>query len=83
MKITRFSSTRLKRETAEILNMVAYGETVAVVERYGEPLVKITAITPSEEGSNLQKKLKKYFGAISDFPSVSKARHFRKRSLSL
>lgn len=83
MKITRFSSTRLKRETAEILNMVAYGETVAVVERYGEPLVKITPITPSEKDSDLEEKLKKHFGAISDFPSVSKARHFRKRSLSL
>ena len=83
MKITRLSSTELKRNTAEILNLVAYGEAVAIVERYGEPLVKITKAVPSEKGSNWEKKIKKYFGSIPNFPFLSKTRHFRKRTLNL
>ena len=83
MKITRLSSTELKRKTAKVLNLVAFGEAVAIVERYGEPLVKITPITSVEKNSDFKKKLKKYFGSIPNFPDVSKRRYFRKRSLSL
>lgn len=83
MKSTYLSSTKLKRKTAEILNMVAYGEVIAIIERYGEPLVKIVPIVPSEKGINVEKKLKKYFGAIPNFPDVSKKRHFRKRTVDL
>lgn len=83
MKITRLSSTELKRNTAEVLNLVAYGEVVAIVERYGEPLVKITKATPGEKSSTLREKLKKSFGAIPNFPSLSKTRYFRKRILNL
>ena len=83
MKIVRLSSTELKRNTAEILNLVAFGKVVAIIERYGEPLVKIMPVLSSEKKPDLEGKLKKYFGAIPDFPSVSKLRYFRKRSLSL
>lgn len=83
MKTTHLSSTELKRNTAEILNLVAFGKAVAIIERYGEPLVRITPIVSSKKKAELGERLKKYFGAIPDFPSVSKLRYFRKRSLSL
>lgn len=83
MKKLNISSTKLKRNTAEILNLVAYGELTAIVKRYGEPLVKITPIISLKKDSNLKTKLKKYFGAIPDFPSVSKKRYFRKYKFNL
>lgn len=83
MKITRFSATELKRDTAKVLNLVAFGDLVAVVERYGEPLVKIIPAASPKEEINWEKKLKKYFGSIPKFPAVSKARYFRRRDLPL
>jgi len=83
MKITHLSATKLKRNTAEVLNLVAYGELVAIVERYGEPLVKITSIALPKKNANWEKKLKKHFGVIPGLAVVSKTRHFRKRNLSL
>lgn len=82
MKIARLSSTELKRKTAEVLNLVAFGEMVAIIERYGEPLVQITAIKPTAE-KDLREKLQKYFGSMPDFPPVSKKRFFRQRGFAL
>lgn len=83
MENVYLSSTELKRKTAEILNMVAYGEKVAVIERYGEPVVKITPIASFGKRGKLEDKLKKYFGILPNFPSVSKCRSFRKRNVEL
>lgn len=82
MKTTYLTSTELKRKTAEVLNLVAFGDTTAVVERHGEPLVKIIPAR-EEKGIDLGKKLIKHFGAIPSFPSVSKMRYFRKRNISI
>lgn len=82
MKITHLTATELKRKTGEILNLVAYGETVAIVERHGEALVKIMPVK-KEERVEIEEILKKYFGAIPNFPSISKTRHFRERNLNL
>lgn len=82
MKITHLTATELKRKTREILNLVAFGETVAIVERYGEALVKIMPVK-KEERVEIEETLKKYFGAIPNFPSISKTRHFRERNLNL
>lgn len=82
MKTISLSSTELKRNTAEILNSVAFGEAIAIVERYGEPLVKIVPAKPSRV-EDLEVKIKKYFGVIPDFPSVGKARYFRKRRFNI
>jgi len=82
MKTLNLSSTELKRKTAEILNLVAFGGTIVIIERYGTPLVKITPAKSFTE-ENLEEKLKKYFGAVPDFPLVSKFRYFRKRHLGL
>lgn len=79
----RLSSTELKRNTAEVLNSVAFGKVEAIVERYGEPLVRIVPMKASEKRRDFKKVLDGYFGAIPDFPSVSKTRHFRHRALKL
>jgi len=83
MKITRFSSTELKRNTAEVINSVAFGGATAVIERHGEPIVKITPVSAGSDKTNLDKKLKKYFGVIPSFPDVTKHRHFRKKRIAL
>jgi len=82
-KTTRLSSTELKRNTAEILNSVAFGEIEAVVERYGEPLVKIIPMRTVEKGRNFKEALDEYFGAVPDFPDIRKSRHFRRRAPKL
>lgn len=83
MRVTRLSSTELKRRTAEVLNLVAYGEVMAIIERYGEPLVKITPIPSPKIEIDWEKKLRRYFGIIPNFPEISKARYFRRRNLKL
>ncbi len=83
VKITRLSSTELKRNTAEVLNSVAFGKVEAIVERYGEPLVKIIPMRTAEKKRDFKEALDKYFGTIPDFPSVSKSRHFRRRASKL
>lgn len=83
MRNTYLSSTELKRKTAKILNMVAYGKIVAVIERYGEPIAKIIPVVPFGKDEDLEKKIKNHFGAIPDLPDVSRARYFRKRKINL
>lgn len=83
MKIERFTSTKLKRNTAEVLNSVAYGKAVAIIERYGVPLVRIVPMVAEREEKNLDKALGRYFGIFPNFPRVSKLRYFRKKDLSL
>jgi prevent-host-death family protein len=82
-KTARLSSTELKRNTAEILNSVAFGKVEAIVERYGEPLVKIVPMKSSKKEHDFKKVLADYFGSIPGFPSVSDSRHFRRRSPKL
>lgn len=81
MKTIYLSATELKRNTAEILNSVVYGRGEAIVERYGEPVVKITAISERKKLSG-REILNKYFGAAPNFPDVTKFRRSRKRSVS-
>lgn len=83
MKTTRVSSTDLKLNTAEILNMVAYGGHEMVVERYGEELVRISPIVKKTKRKDYKKIIDKYFGALPDFPDVTKDRYFRERQISL
>jgi len=79
----RLSSTELKRNTAEVLNSVAFGEIEAIVERYGEPLVKIIPVKTGGKRRNFKEALDRSFGAIPDFPDVRKSRHFRRRAPTL
>ncbi|MCH7640831.1 type II toxin-antitoxin system prevent-host-death family antitoxin [Patescibacteria group bacterium] len=84
MKTTTITSTELKRDTAEVLNKVAYGDVVAIVERYGEPLVEIHPVKSARKTKKLSLKeaIDKTFGSIPDFPDVTKDRVSRKRDIS-
>ena len=77
MEITRLSSTELKRNTAEVLNSVAFGKIEIIIERYGKPLVKIVPIALRKKNSNLKGALGRSYGAAPDFPPVSKLRRSR------
>jgi prevent-host-death family protein len=82
MKKTYISSTDLKNKTAEILNLVSFGGVEAIIERHGRPLAKILPFK-EEEKRNLKENLKKYFGAIADFPQVVKNRYFKRKKIHL
>ncbi|OGY28101.1 MAG: hypothetical protein A2802_00420 [Candidatus Woykebacteria bacterium RIFCSPHIGHO2_01_FULL_43_29] len=84
MKTITIPATELKRNTAEILNIVAYGNTVAIIERHGEAIAKVVPVV----GGNRTKKeweeiLEKSFGSMPNFPEVDKKRYFRKRFVNL
>lgn len=71
------SATELKNRVSEVLNDVAFGGNVAVIERHGKAIAKIV---PAE---NLDTVLNKYFGVLPDFPDVTKFRKSRKKKLTL
>ena len=82
MNIKRVSSTDLKLNTAEILNLVAYGGIEAIVERHGEELVRIVPIFTSNSKKDYKSIVNKYYGAIPDFPEVYKDRVSLKKDLT-
>lgn len=75
--INTISATELKNRVSEVLNEVAFKGNITVIERYGKPIARIV---PAE---NLDKILNKYFGALPDFPDVTKFRRSRKKKLVL
>lgn len=83
MKTTYISSTDLKNKTAEILNLVSFGGVEAIIERHGRPLAKILPFKEEEKKRNLKENLRKYFGAIADFPQVFKNRYFKRKKIHL
>lgn len=74
---TVISATELKNKISEVLNEVAFKGNVAVIERYGKPVARIVP------AGNLDKVLNKYFGALPDFPDVTKFRRSRKKKFTL
>lgn len=76
---TVISATELKNRVSEILNEVAFKGNVAIIERYGKPIAKIVPTA----NLDLDKVLHKYFGALPDFPDVTKLRRSRKKKLVL
>lgn len=81
MNIKRVSSTDLKTNTAEILNMVAYGGVEAIIERHGEELVRIVPMNIISPKKDYKALVDKYFGASPDFPEVHKKRTSSKHDL--
>lgn len=75
--VNTISATELKNKVSEVLNEVAFKGNIAVIERYGKPIAKIVP------AGNLDKVLGKYFGALPDFPDVTKFRRSRKKKLVL
>ena len=74
---TVISATELKNRVSEVLNDVTFRGNVAIIKRYGKPIAKIVPTT------NLDQVLDRYFGALPDFPDVTKFRRSRKKKLTL
>lgn len=82
MSTITISATQLKNETADILNQVIFKGTVAVVSKYGKPLVKIIRVEESETVSpNYETLLSNFYGKVNDFPNTHDLRDFREKDL--
>lgn len=82
MNTKRVTSTDLKLNTSEILNMVAYGGYEAIVERHGEGIVKIVPFISNVVKKDYATLINKYFGADLDFSEVYKKRITSKKNLT-
>jgi DUF917 family protein len=83
MSTLTISATKLKNDTANVINQVIYNDVIAIVSKYGKPLVKIEKIENTEaDASNIQEILDTFYGAAIDFPDVTKKRYFRDKKIS-
>jgi prevent-host-death family protein len=83
MSTVTISATTLKNDTANVINQVIYNDVVAIVSKYGKPLVKIEKITESAANArNIQEILDTFYGSAIDFPDVTKKRYFRDKDIS-
>ncbi|HTK03474.1 MAG TPA: hypothetical protein VL401_01770 [Alphaproteobacteria bacterium] len=82
MNIKRVSSTDLKLNTAEILNLVAYRGVEAIVEKHGQDFVKIVPIFSPNVKKDYKSIINKYNGSLPDFPEVHKNRVSSKKDLT-
>ncbi len=81
MHIVNISATTLKNNVSNILNDVYFNKKTAIIKRYGEVIAKIVPI--DKVNTDTRSILDKYFGALPDFPDISKKRNFKKRSINL
>ncbi len=79
------SATELKNKISEVLNSVYFHGNIAVIERYGKPIAKVIPVEKNESFSreDIRKVIDATFGALPDFPDVTKFRKSRKKSFSL
>ena len=79
------SSSELKNNVSDILNRVYFHGEVTLVARYGKPIAKVIPVEKSRFSSreDIRKVLDATFGALPDFPDVTKFRRSRKKSFSL
>ncbi|OGK15077.1 hypothetical protein A2690_02270 [Candidatus Roizmanbacteria bacterium RIFCSPHIGHO2_01_FULL_39_12b] len=81
MHIVNVSASELKNNVSNVLNDVYFNKKTAVIKRYGEIIAKIVPV--DKESKSTRSILNKYFGALPDFPDISKERTFRKRDIGL
>ena len=78
------SATQLKRQVAEIINLVYYQKKEVVVQRFGKPVVRIVPEgKDKKEKVRIEDKLKKFFGTAKDLPEPRSTRRLRKRLITL
>lgn len=77
---TVISATELKNKVSEILNEVAFKGNVAVIKRYGKPIAKIVPADKNLQES-ITEVINRYFGAMPDFPDVTKFRRSGRRKI--
>lgn len=76
--ITTISATELKNNVSEILNNVYFTGNETVIERYGKPIAKIVPANKKTK-ENISEVIDRYFGAMPDFPEVTKFRRSGRR----
>lgn len=81
MNIINISASELKNNVANVLNDVYFDKKIALINRYGRIIAKIIPV--DKETAGVRSVLDKYFGALPDFPAISKKRNFKKRNVDL
>jgi prevent-host-death family protein len=82
MNTIKVTASELKNNLAEVLNKVAFGNTRVEVERHGKVIAEI--VPPKDSGVvETKKRMAELFGALPDFPDVTKDRYTRKKDLTL
>ena len=81
---TVISATELKNKVSEVLNDVYFGGNIAIIERYGKPIVEISPVNKSKlRKMNIKEVLDATFGSLPDFPDVTKFRVSRRKKIKL
>lgn len=83
MSITNISATELKNNVSEIIDNVRLHRTIAIVKKYGRPMVKIIPFEEEKNRIGEETLIAKTYGSLPDFPDVTKQRKSRKRSVGL
>jgi antitoxin (DNA-binding transcriptional repressor) of toxin-antitoxin stability system len=71
MNTITITTTELKHNTGELLDLVSRGQTTIIIKRYGKAIARIKA---DKSDSDYAKFIGHYQGAIPDFPDVTKDR---------
>ena len=80
MNIIHISATELKNSVSEILDMVRLRKGVAIIKKYGKPIVKIVPILDANPTIDIKTLIAKSYGSLPDFPNVTRLRKSRKRN---
>ena len=71
MNTITVSTTELKHNTGELLDLVSRGQTTIIVKRYGKAIARIKA---DKSDSDYAKFISHYQGILPDFPDITKDR---------
>lgn len=81
------TATELKNKISEVLNLVYFKNTSAIIERHGKAIARIVPIereAPSKKSrKNIKETLDNLFGSIPDFPDITRERRFKRKKVSL
>ena len=77
---TVISATELKNKVSEVLNNIYFTGNETIVEKYGKPIAKIVPVDKRSKES-ISEVIDRYFGALPDFPDVTKFRRSRRRKI--
>lgn len=82
------TATELKEKISEVLNLVYFKNTSAIIERHGKAIARIVPIEREEAPSkksrkNIKETLDNLFGSIPDFPDITRERRFKRKKVSL
>lgn len=73
------TATELRKNAADILNRVYYEKRIALVERAGRVIVRMTPTEPDGAKESFADVWKRFGGVMPDFPDVKKFRRNKRR----